>query len=84
MADHSNVAVILDRLERNGEFISLNQHEWLNTYPEEYVVVCDEQLVAHAGTLEEALDLARGRCRDQGIKGAAFAYLNPDPVSLLL
>jgi hypothetical protein len=50
----------LDRLERNTRFASDHMDEWRLQYPDCYVLVFDEKLVASTPSFEELLRLIDG------------------------
>ena len=72
---------VLNQFDRDTLYIDDHKSEWLNSFSDCWVVVYGEELICHAGTLEEALSTAR----EEGIsQNMAVDRISSTPRNFLL
>ena len=81
MSEQYDVTAILDQFEKDHLYIETHWSEWLNKFPNCWVVVYGEQLVGRGNTLNAALDEARPKCV---VGDAAVEYVTSEPSNMLL
>ncbi len=80
--DLATIGVYLDQFKKDTMFLNDHRLDWTEQYPDQWVVVFGEELVARGGTVESALCAAEEK--DVPIHLAALEYLSGEPVAMIL
>ena len=81
MKQQYDVRAVLDQFDKDHSYIESHRAEWLEQYPNSWVVVYGERLVGRGETLESALEEARLKC---AVGDAAVEFITSEPRNMLL
>ena len=80
--DLATIKIYLDQFKKDTTFLNNHGIDWVAQYPDQWVVVFGEELVARGETIESALHAAKEK--DVPVHLAAFRYLSSEPVAMIL
>ena len=80
--DLATIGVYLDQFKKDTMFLNNHRLDWVEQYPDQWVVVFGEELVARGPTVESALHAANEK--NVPVHLAALEYLSSEPVSRIL
>ena len=80
--DLATIGLYLDQFKKDTMFLNDHRLDWVKQYPDQWVVVFEEQLVARGETIESALRAAEEK--DVPVHLAALEYLSSEPIAMIL
>ncbi len=80
--DRAKIEGYLRQFEKDSTFLNDHRREWTKEYPDQWVIVFNEELVANGPTIESALHAAEEKNVPTHL--AALEYLSSKPISLIL
>ena len=80
--DLATIGSYLDQFKKDTMFLNDHRIDWIGQYPDQWVVVFGEELVARGETIESALRAAEEK--DVPVHLAALEYLSSEPVAMIL
>ena len=81
MKQQFDAKAVLDQFDMDHSFIESHREEWLEEFPNSWVVVYREKVVGRGETLESALEEARLQCN---VGDAAVEFITSEPRNMLL
>ena len=80
--DLVTIGVYLNQFKKDTMFLDNHRLHWIEQYPDQWVVVFGEELVARGTTVQSALCAAEEK--NVPVHLAALEYLSSEPVSIIL
>ena len=80
--DLATIGLYLDQFKKDTMFLNDHRLDWVKQYPDQWVVVFEEQLVARGETIESGLCAAEEK--DVPVHLAALEYLSSEPIAMIL
>ena len=81
-ADRATIADTLQQFKKDTTYLDAHRTEWMEKYPDHWVVVFAEELVGFSPTLEDALGIAESKGAPRS--RLAFEHLSSEPEDLIL